>query len=442
VINPVAIPTNRLVTVAPQIHADDHNMAMAVVNDLSNIFTGWGPTDRATKAEYLTSRGPGLITNGSGLLGTNYNFTVFSTVTIDRPPGAALVFQAPTGNGPRVNDEFFAVDPARFYDMSFAMRQAAGDGTRRFYSLISPYDVSKNVISPSDYMEQANTRTTLAAQLNIGATTITLTSSANWNNAAGASTHLRNLIFWDYTDATGYLWPAGTYSRNRVNDAYADGGISGNVITLRVPWPGPVKAAGTQISNGSDGGNFMYGASNVLGPATWTNYSYRYGGVHTNNLIAATTRFPVMTAYAKLGFLTHYPPSPPDATSIQRFANINVLAAQPFYGTPTIVLNANNGGSPPAVTLEAGSDDMAGGVIFGSGTSPNGGTQMSMTFSQPLISGLLPRAVMVTPANVTTAPKQPYVVTITATGFEIGLAVAPAASQGGTVYRVRYNVIV
>lgn len=275
--------------------------------------------------DYIASRGPSLITNGQALLGNNYNFSGFTLDKADRPTGAAGSFVAPGGAAAIFLDEFMAINPARTYEMSFAVRQAAGDGARVFYSYLSPYDINKQPIAPCYYMEQAGTRTTLAAPLNPGDTTITLTSSANWNNAAGSSSHFRTVIVWNYVDGQGYAWPVGTYSRNAIINAYADGGISGNVVTLRTPWNLSPVPAGTAISNGSSGGSFMYGASNVSGPSTWTNYAYKYSGVHTNSAGAASRSFPIATAYIKAGFLCNYPLAPADLTSIQKFANVALV---------------------------------------------------------------------------------------------------------------------
>lgn len=275
---------------------------------------------------YIASRGSGLFANGQGLLGTNYNWAgTYNLSKIDHPVGAPASFQYDSSvSGLALCNEFISVDPAGTYDMSFAFKQVTGDGTRRFYSMLAPYDADKLAIGPNHYLEQANTRTTLAADLNPGATTITLASAANWNNAAGATSQLRNIIVWNYVDGQGYAWPAGTYSRNVVNNAYADGGISGNVITLSAPWSGSAVPAGTPISNGNSGASYMYGALNLLGPVAWTNYSYRYSGVHTNLQAVATTAFPAATSYVKLGFLHNYPPAPLDPTSLQRVSNINL----------------------------------------------------------------------------------------------------------------------
>jgi Collagen triple helix repeat (20 copies) len=285
------------------------------------------PISTPTK-NYINSRGLNLITNGSGLLNNNYNFPGWNFITNDRPVGAQGAFQTKTpAPGSGSNEEFIAINPALAYDMSFAYRQAAGDGTRRFYSMVVPYDVDKLQIQPYHYMEQANTRTTLAADLKPGDTTVQLTSAANWNNAAGASDHLRKIIFWDYVDGTGYKWPPGTYSRHYTpGDTWADGAIVGNVITLRVPWATALVPAGTVVGNGSSGGSYMYGANNVLAPSTWTNYGpYRYSGVHTNLTLAATTSFPTATSYVKVGFLQNYPSGATDPTAVALFSNVMLL---------------------------------------------------------------------------------------------------------------------
>jgi hypothetical protein len=60
-----------------------------------------------------------------------------------------------------------------------------------------------------------------------------------------------------------------TYSRNVWLNIYADGGISGNTITLSAPWAGGTIPAGTQLSNSNAGGTYSYiAAVNVDIPAT------------------------------------------------------------------------------------------------------------------------------------------------------------------------------
>lgn len=292
--------------------------------------------DKTYMKDYIASRGVNLVTNGTAMLGDNTNFTNF-TLLPDHPTGASGSF-SPVSKSPTsfLLDDLIPVEPTRTYESTFWYRQVAGDGTRRFYSLVAPFDVDKLSIQPYHYMEQTGTRTTLAVTLSPGATTITLTSAAGWNNAAGgANGYLRSLLFWNYTDGKGYTWPVGTYSRNYYSDMYADGGISGNVITLRTAWTGPTIAAGTAVSNGTSGASYLYGANNVLGPSVWTPYGpYRYSGIHTSNTTPATTAFPQATVYVKYGYLLNYPSGATDSTAVAEVANVGFREVPSTVTTP------------------------------------------------------------------------------------------------------------
>lgn len=295
--------------------------------------------------EYINSRGLDLVTNGSGLMGDNTNFSTYTIIKNDHPYGAPACFQPVPPNiyGGTSLDELIAVNPEKTYDMSFALRQVAGDGLRRFYSYLQPCDADKQSINPYHYMEQANTRTTLAADLNPGDLVIQLTSAANWNNTASASTaYLRSVLFWDYTDGQGYTWPPGTYSRHWYTDMYDIGGVVGNTLNLKTTWKGAVIPAGTFVSNGASGGNYMYGAGNALPPdANWNDYGpYRYSGVHTDTTLAATTKFPIPTSYVRVGFLFNYPsPQTPDA--VVRISNVSLT--QPDINLPRIAEFSKSG---------------------------------------------------------------------------------------------------
>lgn len=258
----------------------------------------------------LTLKGMDLASNGLGQLFSNRFWTAYSYDPLDKPVGTVGSFTM-SGINSAAGNEFIAVEPNRKYLFSFQAKQKASGVAANIYGFIAPYDIDKLSIQPGHYMAQANTLTTLAADLKPGDTVMQLTSAANWNNAGGAAnTHLRSAIFWNYTDGTGYKWPANTYSRNWFNNLYNEGAISGNVITLRVPWAGTTIPAGTEVSNGSAGSSYMYiGANNVNTPASWTQYSGLVGGVHPSGTgLPATTAFPMMTAYIKIGFLGNRDP--------------------------------------------------------------------------------------------------------------------------------------
>jgi hypothetical protein len=278
-------------------------------------------------ADAIAARGLDLITNGSATLDTNRNFSQFVLARGDQPPGTAGAYYS-TIEVPHVRtlDEFVPVDPDKPLLAAMWVRQANPGVTSRFYFGVSPYDADNLAILPSHYMEQAGSRTTLAAALNPGDTKITLASAAGWNNAAGSATYNRSLLAWNYVDGKGKAWAPGTYSRNLYSNIYDDGAISGNVITLRVPWAGPAIPAGTAVSNGSSGGQYMYavGMSNVIAPAAWTRFTATtpYRGIHTDTTTAATTAWPVATSQARVVILTNY--SVTGGTSRQLFSGLSL----------------------------------------------------------------------------------------------------------------------
>jgi hypothetical protein len=272
-------------------------------NGSANVTWSW---DEIGFPKYVGSRGQNLLTNGAALLGNNYNFSSF---TFDgsqayysngsfRFAGSATVF----------TQEFMPVNPELRYKLEMFARTLNGVG--RYYSMIGCYDADNLDIQANHHMYQANTLTTLAQALNNGDTIVYLTSAANWVNTgtAGVNTHLRSFIFWDYINSFGYLYPSNTYSRNWVGNAWDPGNVnfSNNTITLRVPWAGGNKPAGTKLSNGSSGGTYKYVALvNTLIPQTFTYYSGIMSGVDLTGTNAGD-KFPPGTASARIGWLMQY----------------------------------------------------------------------------------------------------------------------------------------
>lgn len=275
----------------------------------------------------VASKATDLITNGSGLMGTNYNFPGFDYDSSDAPTGANGSFVIKTSaNQSSVITENIPFDPTKAYKFSFQCRQTVATKVNNMYGFLAPFDAFNNSIGPQNFMYIANTTTTLAAPLNPGDTTITLTSAANWfgqtGKSAGAAGYLRNAIFWDYVDAGGKAWPTGTYSRNLLSPSavsmWADGGITGNVITLSAPYAGTAKPAGTSLSNASAGGSYIYmpSATNVVVPETWTAYTDVFsGGIMAPATQAVATTggaswaggMPPGTAKIRVGWLLNYP---------------------------------------------------------------------------------------------------------------------------------------
>ena len=244
-----------------------------------------------------------LMTNGLAGTGDNTNFSQMTLVTSDSPAGGGCFHLSPTGVAATVmSDELIPVDPNLTYQLNFQARQAGASTDDYFYAGLASYDVDQLLIDPSMYSYIPSTLTTLAAQLNPGATTMTLTSSANWTAAAGTYSN-RYIIFWNYRDGKGKLWAPNTYSRNTITGGSPNGGytsISGNVVTLAVPYAGTAMPAGTSVSNGSGGGTYKYiAAAGVAVPHTWTSYVGTIGDL-VNDGSQPGNQFKQGTAYEKI----------------------------------------------------------------------------------------------------------------------------------------------
>jgi len=279
---------------------------------------GWLVVPLATQA-YIQSRSFNLITNGTGLLGNNTNFSPFTFDPSDHPTGALGMFS--TNLTLALLDELIPVDPTLIYELSYAVKQlVAGGADPRYYSMVAPYDADGLAILPYHYTERAGTRTTLATELKSGDTVVNLTSSNSWMaDAAAIQASNRFLAIWNWTDGKGYTWGPGVYSRR----VYPYASITGNEITLNTPYTGPTIPAGTIVGNSLSGGNYLYPNSNkpINTADGWLLDSGRISGVHTNTTTVATTSLPRPTSAVRVGFLPNRGTIP--AGSRQGFANVS-----------------------------------------------------------------------------------------------------------------------
>jgi hypothetical protein len=284
------------------------------VDASGNFYTAAGGasgtgTNLLTTTNYVQSRGMNLVTNGSGLLGNNYNFSNFTFDQVYTYGGIGS-FKNSNFNTAVFTDELIPVDGSRYYKLSLWANSTVHATGAHAYFGVSTYDIDGNYINPQFYYKfSGSTDTTLAAQLNPGDTTVTLTDATGWNNAGAG--HQRNFAWYGYTNSFGYTYPDYTYSRNNSsnysdfgsNGAWNTSGISGNVITLRSAWSGPTVLAGTAVRNSQSGSSYNYiAASNVDVPNTWTNYSGYIGGWDTTGS-GSSNKFPYGTASVKLLFL-------------------------------------------------------------------------------------------------------------------------------------------
>jgi len=114
----------------------------------------------------------------------------------------------------------------------------------------------------------------------------------------------RTISWFGYQNSYGYTYPDYTYSRNVLSTAWPAGGISGNVITLNVPWASGHVPAGTAVRNAIHGSSFKYIAANGQSvPNIWTRYEGYIGGISVSE---TTNAFRYGTSFVKLLFLVNY----------------------------------------------------------------------------------------------------------------------------------------
>lgn len=282
------------------------------VDGTTTFASGYSPADVALAADvYARSRTGNLVTNGTGLLGTIYNFPgwTFDGSRTTAGPGS---FRTTTA-GSRFTTETIPVDPTKTYRLSFDAIADPYTGNRH-YSGVQCRDSSNSIISPHHYMRWTGTAITeLAAPLNPGDLTIELLDASTWYE--GPLAYARMIRFSGYVGPNGFPYPE-TYSRliygSLVTGNWLENGIDGDIITLNpaafpTGWSGPAYPAGTRVSNATSGSSYQYfPLSNAIVPAEWTAYTGTIGGVHDNPFLAATTKFPPGTASVVLMFLPNY----------------------------------------------------------------------------------------------------------------------------------------
>jgi hypothetical protein len=182
-----------------------------------------------------------LLTDGTNWSGGAYD----GTVTYN----GHGTYKMPTGQADAYHSAV-TIDRNRSYVATGAMKSDVAAGIM-YYSL-SYLDVDGGGIFPQfSYVPDPLSSTTLAAPVQNGDTTITLTSAANWDNG------INNLVIvWEYTDSTGHKYAPNTYSR--IAQEYPSGGITGNVVTLTSPWSLGSFPAGARVGNSRYAGTYKY----------------------------------------------------------------------------------------------------------------------------------------------------------------------------------------
>ena len=218
---------------------------------------------------YVQSRVGGLVTNGTGLLKNNENFSQFTFDPAEAYSGFGS-FKITGSNQVTTMDEVIPVDPNGTYEFSFATKVVDGTKTTKMYALVDCLDIDGSQILPMHVKTYA---VTLAEDLEAASTTIKiipedvakLKAAAGWRWGSGESMYIAN---GKYTSQSGYHYPEGTYSRNILNGsgvannktALSDDGTwvigSSLVVTETIK-------AGKKLIVSFDGGVYSYWMTNV-----------------------------------------------------------------------------------------------------------------------------------------------------------------------------------
>ena len=196
-----------------------------------------------------------------------------------------------------LSNDFIPVNNKDVYKLSGEFKDLAGSSSIYYFG-VACFDSQKREIKHEHVCFKLNTKTTLAAALKPGDTTVTLTSSANWSQETPGQSH--------HTKIIGF-WPAGseypTYTYTRMITGYLS--ISDNVLTLETPWNGPNIPAGTPVANMYSGNTYLYiAASSVNSTSEWVKREGSVSGWHCGD--PETHKFRYGTKYIRIMIMPNY----------------------------------------------------------------------------------------------------------------------------------------
>ncbi|WP_421704857.1 DUF2793 domain-containing protein [Aliiroseovarius sp.] len=297
------------------------------VDGLTPTEFGDGPLVNTT---YIASQRPGLVTNATGLLGTNYNYPSGFAYDPTHAPNLPAAFRY-DGHYPGQTGmtETVPVDPNLIYRLeSYVMQEGApGDWSaysnedrHRHYMGLYFFDADGEEIKSQHYMRYrhsgTDSMTTLAAPLSPGDTTITLTDASGWNEST-SGTSQRGVTIFGYKDSQGRAYTH--YSRLVEYGLFDLGQVNKttHVVTLNQPLPaslgnpddaGGTWPVGTAIANSDSVTTLRYSfytALYVPTTDTWYRTTDHIGGVDlsgTNNV----DNFPPGTAAVRPFWLPNF----------------------------------------------------------------------------------------------------------------------------------------
>lgn len=277
-----------------------------------------GNADKSAQ-RYVQSRGSGLITNGYGLLGDNTNFPAAVFSSVDTAAGFGS-FQAVNANQVLMTEEYIAMDAGSSYRLSFAGRTVKKVGSSLCYALIACFDADEQSID-NHFLPFVTFR--LAEDVKVGDTSVTVhhddIAAVQEAMRLYANAALMYLCSGQYTNAKGYTYPVGSYTRTLYNATAK----AGNTHTLNAAsgvlgqFGSGIRqalSAGTRVGLSRTGGTYIYPVANLTNhalPEEWTRYSADISG----SVLRAGT------AFIKVGWLCN---RSSQAGNVSAFSAINL----------------------------------------------------------------------------------------------------------------------
>lgn len=276
--------------------------------------------------DYIQSRGTNLITNGTGLMSSNENFSGFEFDITKSYTGNGS-FKVVGDNKTLFSDELIPVDPNRTYRFSYYALAQTGLG--KHYSGVAFYDNDKLQISPYYVYGASKPLVKLAKDLKIGDTEIYLTSVDGFVDSDTNLSHKHSIVLYRYTDSFGHEYAPSTYSRYVFTNAWNIGDIDrvNKVIKLRKPFNvrNKLDSEGVfrkdhPVSATQSGGSYSYTAGNNVNYPTenWERFAGTIGGLS----YAGIDKFWHGTNFVKLVFLVNRDTSGGQAGDISWHSNI------------------------------------------------------------------------------------------------------------------------